>query len=165
MELTVKTELDMSGFRTLEKALDVLKSKVAISGVLNADGRTMKEAAINEFGGKSTYRDGPYAGEEVDVPPRSFIRAPAELSAKENFKKASNELKKGLTEQNAQEALAVLAHDTAQKQKDALNNNGSGIPGWLQHNEERTIATKGFDRPLWSRRNQTFPIDFEVVEK
>lgn len=165
MEFTVKTELDMSGFKTVEKALDVLKSKVAISGVLNADERTMKEAVLNEKGGKSTYRDGPFAGEEVDVPSRSFVRAPAQLFAVDNFEKASNVLKKGLTAQNAQEALALLGHETARRQRDALNDNGSGIPGWLQHNEERTIATKGFDKPLWSRRNETFPIDFEVVEK
>lgn len=165
MEFTVKTELDMSGFKTIEKFFKLLGSKVAHSGVIKADERTMQAALLNEFGGTTTYSDGPFAGEEVQVPPRSFVRSPAELNAKEIFKKAEDVLKQGFTENNANEAIATLGHETAKKQRDALENNGSGIPGWLQHNEERTIATKGFDKPLWSRRNETFPIDFEVVEK
>ena len=165
MELTVKTKLDMSGFSALEKVCKLLNSKVAHSGVIRADGETLKAAALNEFGGVTTYSDGPFAGEEVSVPPRSFVRAPAELSAVENFKKAAEVLKNGLTEENANEAFATLGFETAEKQRDALNNNGSGIPGWIPHNEERTVITKGFDKPLWSRRGETFPIDFEVVEK
>lgn len=155
----------MRGFKPVYDFCKKLNSLAAISGVIDADTETLQTARLNEYGGKSVYTDGKYAGEEVDVPPRSFVRAPAELGAKEFIKKGASVLKKGLTPENAENAVETMGAEVEKAQRDALNNNGSGIPNWLPHNEPRTIETKGFDRPLWSRRGETFPISHKVVTK
>lgn len=164
MESTVKINLDMSGFKQVEKACESLSGCVIHSGVLDGDEETTQAAILNEFGGETEYSSGPYAGEKVLVPPRSFVRAAAELKAPDAFKKATGFLKQGFTEENAEKAIESLGNDIEEAQINALENNGSGIPGWIPHNEPRTVATKGFDKPLWSRRGTTFPITHEVVK-
>lgn len=165
MELTVDVKLDLSGFKPIERTCEVLSSTSAISGVIEADAETLTAARLNEYGGKGVYTDGKYAGEEVDIPPRSFVRAPAEIHGKEIGKKGASVLQKGFTEGNALNAIEIMGEEIEKAQKAALENNGSGIPNWLPHNEQRTIETKGFDRPLWSRRGETFPISHKVVTK
>lgn len=166
MESTINVKLDMSGIKPIEKACNYLNSRVAQSGVIDADSETMYEAEFNAVkGGQRTYDSGPFAGETVDVPVRPFIDKPVELFSFEIFEKAVNVLKGGLTEQNAEKALEVLGEESSKKQRDTLYNNGAWIPGWVEHNDPRTVATKGFDQPLWSRRGETFPISYEVVKK
>lgn len=165
MEFTVNTKLDLSGLDKIKEACKSLESRVIESGVLDADAETMHAAILNEFGGEATYREPPYSGEKVLVPPRSFVRAAAELNAPEAFKKATSILQKGLTEENAISAIESIGNDIEEAQRAALDNNGVGIPGWIPKNDPRTVAIKGFDRPLWSRRGETFPITHKVVKK
>ena len=164
MELTVNVKLDMSGFKAVEKACEALSSSKIQSGVLEADSETLAAAYLNEFGGETEYTDGKYAGEKVLVPPRSFVRAAAEIEAPNAFRKAKEILSDGLTKENANKAIISVAEDISKAQRDALENNGEKIPNWVKHNDPRTIETKGFDQPLWSRRGETFPISYEVTK-
>lgn len=165
MESTINIKLDFSGLKSIIDACDTLDNTVARCGVLEGDAQTIGEAYLNEFGGETVYRDGPFAGEKVLVPPRSFVRYPAEHEAKKAFKKAKDILSNGLTRANAQIAIETVGQQIEEAQRKALETNGSNVPGWVKHNEPRTVATKGFDKPLWSRRNETFPISHEVVKK
>ena len=164
MESTIDIKLDMSGLEPIKKACDILNESKIHSGVLEGDGETLQKAFLNEFGGETEYTSGPFAGEKVLVPPRSFVRAAAEIEAPEAFNKAKKILENGLTQGNAKVAIETVAIAISDAQKDALENNGEKIPGWVQHNDPRTVATKGFDQPLWSRRGETFPISYEVVK-
>ena len=165
MESTVKIKLDFSGLNSILKGCDALNNSIIRSGVLGGDKETIQEAYLNEFGGETEYRNGPYKGEKVMVPPRSFVRAPAEHSAKTAFEKAKNVLENGINQANAKIALEMVGQEIEGAQKKALETNGDNVPGWVKHNDPRTVATKGFDRPLWSRRGETFPISYEVVKK
>lgn len=165
MESTINIKLDFSGLKSIFDGCNVLDSNVVEAGVLDGDNQTISEAYLNEFGGETVYRDGPFAGEKVLVPPRSFVRYPAEHNAKKAFKKAKEILSKGINRANAQEALDTVGDYIAEAQQKTLETNGGDSPGWVKHNEYRTVATKGFDKPLWSRRNETFPISYKVVRK
>lgn len=164
MESTINVKLDFSGLEPIKKACKILDESKIHSGVLDEDPQVQQKAFLNEYGGWSVYDSGPFMGERVLVPPRSFVRAAAEIEAPEAFAKAKKILSNGFTQGNAKVAIETVAIAISDAQKDALDNNGSKIPGWIQHNEPRTVATKGFDRPLWSRRDKTFPIDYEVVK-
>lgn len=164
MESTVNLKLDFDGLNKIMKACDFLNSTQVRSGVLNGDSETLKKAHLNEKGGLSVYDRGPYAGETVMVPPRSFVRAPAEHSAKDAFEKASKALSNGFTENNMNRAFDIIGKEISDAQRKAIETNGEGAnPDWLKHNEPRTVATKGFDKPLYTVNNETFPIDYEVV--
>lgn len=165
MEPTIKISLDFSGLKDILKGCKVLENSVVRSGVLEGDNETISEAYLNEFGGETEYKDGPHAGEKVMVPPRSFVRYPAEHAASEAFNKAKDILANGINKANAQIAVEVVGQEIEKAQKEALETNGSNVPGWVKHNDPRTVATKGFDRPLWSRRGETFPIKHEVIKK
>lgn len=164
MELTIKTKLDFGGLNKVVKACDLLNKLRVHSGVINADSETTQKAYLNEFGGVSTYDRGPYVGEEVRVPPRSFVASPAEHSASKAFERASRMFSKGFTETHAEQAVEIIGEEISNAQRRAIEMNGEGAnPDWLKHNEPRTIATKGFDKPLYTTNNETFPIDYEVV--
>lgn len=165
MELTINTKLDLSGLKAVKKTCQALKNSVAISGVLDADPFTMEEARLNEEGGVSTYREEPYVGETVQVPSRPFISEGAKLRIDDAFKKSADILKADFTPEGVEKALELLGTEAAEGQTNALNYNGAGIAGWVEHNDPRTVAIKGFDRPLWSRRGETFPITHKVVQK
>lgn len=165
MESTINIKLDFSGLKSIIDACDTLDTTVVRSGVLGGDAQTIGKAFLNEYGGETVYDSGPFAGEKVLVPPRSFIRYPAEHTAKKAFKKAKDILSNGLTRANAQIAIEIVGQEIEEAQRKALDTNGSDVPGWVKHNDPRTVATKGFDRPLWSRRGETFPISHEVVKK
>lgn len=164
MESTVKISLDFRGLESIKRTCESIKKSVVRSGVFSDDPRVMESAILNELGGESEYEDGPYAGEKVLVPPRPFVSIPAENSLPDATKKMGEVLAKGFKKENITESLAVVGHTISEAQKKALETNGSNVPGWQKHNEPRTIATKGFDKPLWSRRGETFPIKFEVIE-
>lgn len=166
MESTVKIKLDFSGMDKVLQGCKILKESVVRSGVLNGDPETLQKANINELGGVTKYEDGPYKGEEVRVPPRSFVKAPARHRAPEAIKKAIKVLENGINQANSKIALEIIGQEIEDAQIKALERNGEGAnPDWLKHNDPRTVATKGFDRPLWSRRGSTFPIEHEVVRK
>ena len=159
MVFTVETKVRTStaGFRKLLKELEQATKTVAVSGVINGDENATEAAVLNEFGGKGFYPD----GSEVMVPSRSFVQAPVELNAKQIVDAGLNEIdfeKKP----NLMNALRKMGEKASELQAKALESNGEGIPGWQKHNSPRTIDVKGFDKPLYTRFNTTFPIDYEL---
>lgn len=165
MESTINVKLDFSGLKKIEKTCKALDSLCVRSGVLEGDAETLQKAELNEGGGPWVYEYGPYAGEPVDVPARSFIHGGARLRLDSAFSRGEKVLKMDFTPNGVTKALEAMGAELAEGQNNALEYNGVGIEGWLPHNEYRTVATKGFDRPLWSRRNKTFPISYKVVNK
>lgn len=164
MESTVNISLDFSGLEKIKLACESLKSSIVRSGVFSEDPQVMEAAVLNELGGESEYEDGPFAGEKVLVPPRPFVSVPAERTAPVALEKMAKSLFEDFKKEKIRESLAGVGSMIAEEQRKALDTNGSNVPGWRQHNEPRTIATKGFDKPLWSRRHETFPIKYEVIE-
>jgi len=146
------------------KAADILANNHVESGVMSEDEEIQEKALLNEFGGFSKYEDGPFAGETVLAPPRPFIHGGADLGADLAFALASDKLKQGFNVGNAKEALKIIAKQTKMSQEMAIESNGEGMPNWQKHNEARTIATKGFDKPLYTRHGTTFPIESAVVK-
>ena len=157
--------LDMTKFDELRRNLQYLSTKVIKSGVLNADPKTMEAAILNEFGGIATYGEAPFKGEKVNVPARSFIHYPAEHAAEKAFKETGKFLKDGIDKDSIDKLVDYVGEMVENEQKKALETNGSNVPNWVKHNDPRTIAIKGFDRPLWSRRDETFPISREVEDE
>lgn len=155
MELTVKTELDLSGVEIVKKACNALSKTIEV-GILN----NPEEARIGElqhYGGTGVYQYGKYVGQEVDIPPRPFIEAPVEhfggeilsMSVKEYF---------DFTEKSAETTLNV-AGDTMAKDIQYWMDNGTVYP---PKNSPRTIETKGFDHPLIDKGNLRDSIEYEV---
>jgi len=164
MVFTVETNIksDFSGFKELAKQLAEAQKQVAIVGVINADADATENAVLNEFGGVGIYKDGPYAGQSVQVPQRSFIQAPIELGKEEIVAAAENEIK----ELDLDSAIKKMAEKAVELQEYALESNGEGIPGWQKHSGPRTIETKGgMDQPLYTRHGTTFPIDYEIQRR
>lgn len=148
----------------IEGAIEYLKNNHAESGVIDEEPEVEEKALLNEYGGFSKYEDGPFKGETVLVPGRPFIHGGVDNVIEKSNRMAANELKNGLNLTNARRALNVLAREAKMGQEHALESNGEGIAGWQKHNEPRTVATKGFDKPLYTRHNKTFPISNRIVE-
>lgn len=164
MVFTVETKVrtSTSGLRKLVKELQEAARTVAVAGVIKGDADATETAVLNEFGGTGIYKDGPYAGQSVQVPARSFVQAPVELNANEIISVGANEIDFD-KKPNIVNALRKMGERAAELQQRALESNGEGIPGWQKHNSERTIETKnGIDRPLYTRVGTTFPIDYEL---
>ena len=158
-------KLDNSGLKEVLKAVEYLKNNVVHSGVINADPETTKIAAMNEFGGHTTYKYGPYAGEPVEVPQRSFIGKSLNRKDKKILDFGFSFFENGFSESNAKSALNGLGDMSSKEQRFAIESNGENVPGWQKWQDYRTIETKGHDRPLFTRNGDTFPIDYEVVRK
>ena len=163
MVFTVETKVRTStaGFKKLMKQLQEATKTVAVSGVINGDPDATETAVLNEFGGVGIYKDGPYAGQSVQVPARSFVQAPVELNREEIIRAGANDIDFD-KKVNITNALRKMGQKAAELQESALESNGEGIPGWQKHNSPRTIETKGEDNPLHTRFGKTFPIDYEL---
>ena len=147
------------------KQLEEAMNTVVVSGVINGDADATEKAILNEFGGTGIYESGPYAGQTVIVPARSFVQAPVELNAEDIVSAGANEIDFGKKE-GLFNALRKMGKKAAEFQENALESNGEGIPGWQKHNSPRTIETKdGLDKPLYTRHNTTFPIDYELQRR
>lgn len=155
MEFTVKTELDLSGFKVVEKACKAISKDIEVGILHNAE-----EAGIGRlqhYGGEGEYTYGKYKGQKVDIPPRPFISAPVEQfggvileqSAKRHFK---------FTEESAEKTLDVAGKTMAEDIKYWMDRKGVYPPS----NSERTIETKGFDHPLIDKGNLRASIEYEV---
>ena len=160
-----KVRTSTAGFKKLMKQLEEAMKTVVVSGVINGDADATEKAVLNEFGGTGIYEDGPYAGQSVVVPARSFVQAPVELNAEDIVNSGANDIdfdkKDGLIN-----ALRKMGRRASELQEKALESNGEGIPGWQKHNSPRTIETKeGLDKPLYTRNNTTFPIDYELQRR
>jgi len=158
-----KVRLNLSGLKRLLKELEEANNTVAVSGVINGDANATDAAILNEFGGKSIYTDDPYRGEEVIVPARSFVQKPIDINAQKIIDAGVDELdfKKG----SFIKSLNKMGKMASELQEKALETNGEGIPDWQKHNSPRTIDIKGFDKPLYTRHNTTFPIDYELQRR
>ena len=155
----------MAKFENLCRDFQYLSSKAIKVGVLNAEPETIEAAVLNEFGGTATYNEEPFRGETVKVPARSFIQYPSEKAAEKAFKETEKFFREGMNRESMDKLLDYIGEMVENEQKKALETNGSNVPNWVKHNDPRTIAIKGFDRPLWSRRNETFPISREVTDE
>lgn len=157
MEFTVKTELDLSGVKLVEKACKALSKTIEV-GILH----NPEEARIGElqhYGGQGFYSYGKYAGQPVDIPPRPFIAAPVEhFGGTILAESAKTHLE--FTVESAERTLKV-AGDTMAKDIQYWMDNGSVYP---PRNSARTIATKGFDHPLIDKGNLRDSIEYEVIE-
>ena len=156
--------MSTAGLRTLIRTLDEAMNSVAVAGVINGDEDAYKAAVLNEFGGVGIYEDGKYAGQSVEVPRRPFISDSIDRHEKEILK-AGIEKIDFEKKVNFMKALDAMGKKAAELQENALLTNGEGIPGWQKHNSPRTIETKGFDQPLYTRHGTTFPIDYEIIRK
>ena len=163
--VSCKINIDNSGLKELEKALQYLKNNVVHSGVINADPETTLIAAKNEFGGHSVYTYGPYKGETVEVPERSFIRKSLNRMNKQIIEYGCLPFYNEMTERSAREALENVGEMASNAQMTAIETNGSNVDGWQTWQDYRTIITKGHNKPLFTRNFETFPIDYKVVRK
>lgn len=142
------------------KELEEAMNTVAVSGVINGDADATEAAILNEFGGVGYYPD----GSKVLVPTRSFVQVPVERNADEIVNAGKNEINLDKKE-TLMNALRKMGEKASELQEKALESNGEGIPGWQKHNSPRTIDIKGFDKPLYTRHNTTFPIDYELQKR
>lgn len=165
--VTYRSRFDLSGLNKLKELFNYINSKSAFVGVINESQEIVNEATLNHNGGMSVYRGGPYSGETVKVPPRRFVKGVTDnLSRVDKIKRAGYKAIKGnLTKETIDTGLKSMAEEAKKLQESLLKNNGEDLVGWQKHNEKRTIATKGFDKPLWTRRNTTFPISYEIGKR
>ena len=155
--------MSTAGLRSLMRSLNEALNTVAVAGVINGDEDANEAAHLNEFGGTGIYKDGKYAGQTVSVPPRPFVASAIDHHKNEVLKAGAEKIdfeKKP----NFMKALDAMGKKAAELQKETILTNGEGVPGWQKHNSPRTIATKGFDDPLFTRHGETFPIDYELVK-
>jgi hypothetical protein len=156
MEFTVKTELDLSGFKEIEKACKVLSKTVEV-GILN----NAEEAQIGELqhnGGIGYYAYGAFKGQEVMVPPRPFLANAMNHYGKEILESEATKL----SDFNVSTANTILERVgeksvfATQYVIDEYARDGG--------NSDRTIITKGKDSPLIDKGNLRASIEYEVVE-
>lgn len=155
MEFTVKTELDMSGFKTIEKACQKLGRVVEV-GILN-DPAEAEIGALQHYGGTGVYSYGKYEGQEVEVPARPFLAMAMEHSGRELLEKAISKISDFKNVDKVLDDLGSGAKQAVQNKIDEIAAQGGNSP--------RTIETKGKDSPLIDKGNLRASIEFEVVEK
>lgn len=125
-------------------------------------------AALGELqhnGGSGVYYYGPYKGESVSIPARPFIQAPVNNFAPDIIRRVLDDTDFSETGfKNAKERIGnwlkakILEYfDNAELGK-TLNPTANGDGG----NSGRTIATKGFDHPLFDKGNLRNSISYEV---
>lgn len=166
--VTYRTKSDLSGINKLKDLFKYINSKSAYCGVLNADEITTKAAEQSQFGKTGAYNDGPFAGQTVKAPPRRFVSTPiANKKRREAILGVGfSAIKDSLTKNTIDKGLVAMAKKTTELQKNLIINNGEDVVGWKKHNEYRTIITKkGLDKPLYTRRNATFPISYEIGKR
>lgn len=160
-----KIKIDNSGLKEVLKACKYLENNVAHAGVINADPKTVEIAAKNEFGGHSVYTYGPYAGEPVEVPQRSFIMKSINQKDDKIIEWGAMAFQNEFSERSAREAVDRVGDMAAETQRVAIDTNGEGVPDWQTWQDYRTIITKGHDKPLHTRNMETFPIDYEITKR
>ena len=157
MEFTVNIDLNMEGFKEIEKACTAISKSIEV-GILH----NPKEAQIGylqHYGGTGVYQYGEHEGESVDIPPRPFIMAPVDefggtilqQSAKKHFK---------FTEDSANKTLDIAGKTMAEDIKYWMDRKGAYPPD----NSERTIETKGFNHPLIDKGTLRDSVEYEVVK-
>lgn len=161
MELTVKTKLDMSGFKEVEKACKALSKTVEV-GILN-NPEEAKIGKLQHDGGIGVYQYGPFEGEEVAIPPRPFLMTAMEHNGKHILETSSQNLK-DLTESSAKKTLKEVGEMSVTFVKDTIEHHSRELNPDADHNWPRTVATKGFDLPLNDKGNLRESIEYEVVE-
>lgn len=156
MESTININLDMSGFKQVEKACKALSHTVEV-GILH-NPREAKIAELQHNGGIGTYYYGPFEGEEVSVPQRPFLREAMEFYGKEILEDGLSQMK-DFTEESAEKTLNRVGDESkyiVQKQIDYYAQAGG--------NSLRTIITKGKDSPLIDKGDMRASIEYEVIK-
>lgn len=154
MELTVKTKLDMSGFKEIENACKVLSKTIEV-GILH----DAKEAAIGELqhnGGIGVYEYGLYEGEEVQIPPRPFLMRAMEHYGKDILDSEAQKLEKFDT-QTADTILNRVGEKSVSVTQFVIDEFSRN-----RDNSPRTVETKGKNTPLIDKGNLRASIEYEV---
>lgn len=162
MELTVKTQLDMSGMKQVQKACEALSRTVEV-GILH-DAEEAHIGELQHYGGTGVYQYGKYAGQEVDIPPRPFLAHAVEAYGKDTLEEAAQGLEiKGFTPRTADLVLQKVGErlrDATQLTIHEYANHEHEFP----HNSPRTIETKGMDRPLIDTGKLLMSVEYEVTK-
>lgn len=161
MEFTVKTKLDLSGFREVENACKALSKKVEVGILHNAE--EAKIASLQHYGGTGVYQYGPFKGQEVDVPPRPFLSHAMDFYGKGILKQEAQKLEKGFTAENAESILNDTGKTLMYATQETIREY-AGHQHEYPYNSERTVETKGKDSPLIDTGKMLSSIEYEVIE-
>lgn len=156
MEFTVKTELDLSGFKEIEKACKALSKTVEVGILHNAEEAEI--GTLQHDGGVGYYAYGAFKGQEVMIPPRPFLA------------NAMNHYGKEILESEAPK-LSDFSENTANTVLDRVGEKAVFATQFVIDeyardggNSDRTIITKGKDSPLIDKGNLRASIEYEVVK-
>ena len=156
MEFTVKTELDLSGFKEIEKACKALSKTVEVGILHNAEEAEI--GTLQHDGGVGYYAYGAFKGQEVMIPPRPFLANAMNHYGKEILESEAQKLS-DFSENTANTVLDRVGEKAVfatQFVIDEYSRNGG--------NSDRTIITKGKDSPLIDKGNLRASIEYEVVK-
>ena len=156
MESTLKINLDMSGFKRVEKACETLSRTVEVGILHNPE--EARIGALQHYGGIGYYQYGKYEGQAVEVPPRPFLLQAIEHYGKEILEQ-NTYIMKEFTAENAEKALnrvGDMAKAVVQAEIDDYARAGG--------NSRRTIETKGKDSPLIDKGDLRSSIEYEVIK-
>lgn len=156
MEFTVKTELDLSGFKEIEKACKALSKTVEVGILHNAEEAEI--GSLQHDGGVGYYAYGAFKGQEVMIPPRPFLANAMNHYGKEILESEATKLS-DFNENTANTVLDRVGEKAVfatQFVIDEYARDGG--------NSDRTIITKGKDSPLIDKGNLRASIEYEVVK-
>lgn len=161
MESTLNIKLDMSGFKTVEKACEVLSRTVEVGILHNPE--EARIGALQHNGGIGYFYYGPFEGEPVDVPPRPFLMVAMEHNGK-HILETSAENMKDFTPESAKKTLDEVGEMSVTFVKDTIAHHSRELNSRAHHNGRKTVITKGFDLPLNDKGNMRESIEYEVVK-
>jgi hypothetical protein len=156
MESTIKINLDMSGFKRVEKTCEALSHTVEVGILHNPE--EARIGALQHDGGIGYYQYGEFEGQAVDIPPRPFLMRAIDHYGKEILEQ-NTYIMKDFTPENAEKALervGDMAKAVVQAEIDDYARAGGNSP--------RTIETKGKDSPLIDKGNLRSSIEYEVIK-
>ena len=161
MESTVKINLDMNGFKRVEKACEALSCTVEVGILHNPE--EARIGALQHFGGEGRFYYGPFEGEPVGIPPRPFLMVAMEHNGKHILDTCVENLK-DFTEKNAEKTLEQVGEMSVTFVKDTIAHHSRELNPDADHNWPRTVITKGFDLPLNDKGNMRESIEYEVIK-
>ena len=159
MESTVNINLDLSGFKAVEKACEALSRTVEV-GILH-NPKEAEIARLQHDGGVGTYYYGPFEGEDVSIPPRPFLMVAMEHNG-QHILETSVENMKDFTEESAKKTLDEVGEMSVTFVKDTIAHHSRELGN--SHNSMRTVITKGFDLPLNDKGTMRESIEYEVIK-
>jgi hypothetical protein len=136
-----QVKLDMSGFKTIEKALsDNYKVRVGILGSSASSNHKNSNLTNAEIGAKHEF-----GSVSENIPRRSFLKYPLDLKMGEWISKNKSLYYRLLTEGSTRKFYVAMGFAAENIIDEAFNSSGFGT--WAA-NSPRTIALKGSAMPL-----------------